>query len=78
MWFVSVGCEIRSGMESSLDPRIRMIRDSVARNDAESTEDGRLPPSAHIVHLKGDCKTGGVFIGSKMCQWLHSWHMGEC
>ena len=32
---------------------------TVARNDAESTEDGRLPPSAHIVHLKGDCKTGG-------------------
>ena len=43
-----------------------MIRDSVARNDAESTEDGRLPPSAHIVHLKGDCKTRGEFIGSKM------------
>ena len=39
---------------------------SVARNDAESTEDGRLPPSAHIVHLKGDCKTRGEFIGSKM------------
>ena len=26
---------------------------SVLRNDAESTEDGRLPETAHIVHLKG-------------------------
>lgn len=42
------------------------IPEFVARNDAESTEDGRLPPSAHIVHLKGDCKTRGEFIGSKM------------
>lgn len=51
------------------------------RNDAESTEDGSLPPDAHVIHLKGEgfCvpwKGGWVKTperqASDCCAWTRS------